>query len=165
MCALVSKLFYAYALVFWHLSWDHVSCLLLTLVRNALTSNTFSTPKIFPLDQSQGQQGSDTIYGGADEDDLIGGHNVPYGADGSDTICGDDNSTDTSGVGRRAATAAGPGLDSHDVILGDNGRIDRRTNEPVGPWPAAKAGTWVKHNVSMNGMHVLLGEKKRGAGG
>ena len=51
-----------------------------------------------------GQQGSDTIYGGGADDDIHGGHNVADGTDAGDAIDG--------GAG-------------NDVILGDNGSIER----------------------------------------
>jgi Ca2+-binding RTX toxin-like protein/Ca2+-binding EF-hand superfamily protein len=58
-----------------------------------------------------GQQGSDTIYGGGGDDDIYGGHDVANGTDTGDFIDGE----------------AG-----NDVILGDNGLIERTAaaNDP-----------------------------------
>ena len=51
-----------------------------------------------------GQQGADIIYGGGGDDDIYGGHNVANGTDSGDFI---------------------DGLAGNDVILGDNGLIER----------------------------------------
>ena len=52
-----------------------------------------------------GQQGNDRLFGDSGEDDITGGHNVLFGADGDDYMSG--------------GTEA-------DVMLGDNGLIERR---------------------------------------
>ncbi len=71
-----------------------------------------------------GQQGNDTIYGGTGQDDITGGHNVVGGADGNDTIYGGDKpGNPTSDLSKEAFVTAGDGAD---VILGDNGILTRQ---------------------------------------
>lgn len=71
-----------------------------------------------------------------------GGHNVPLGVDTGDRIWGDGDTGE-------AAT------DASDVILGDNGRIDRRflntSSPPVfyQPWPVYKVDAlYINHNFN-----------------
>ncbi|MFT7691453.1 MAG: Ca2+-binding RTX toxin-like protein, partial [Candidatus Latescibacterota bacterium] len=70
-----------------------------------------------------GQQGDDTIFGGAGQDDLTGGHNVLFGSDGDDRIYGgDEPDAAASDLLDEAFATVGDGAD---VIVGDNGRIER----------------------------------------
>jgi len=61
-----------------------------------------------------GQQMGDWLYGDSEDDDITGGHNVPAGADGDDSMYGESDAAD--------GTAGGSGAD---VMLGDNGVITR----------------------------------------
>ena len=72
------------------------------------------------------QQGNDRIYGGNDDDDLIGGHNVRGGHDGDDRIDG--------GADVLAGDSELAGETDNDVILGDNGQhpASRRDSESAG---------------------------------
>ena len=79
-----------------------------------------------------GQQGSDTIYGGSGDDDIYGGHNVANGADAGDFI------------------DAGAG---DDVVLGDNGRIER-TSDDVGPRFRALSGTIIYNDNGQAQIHT-----------
>jgi len=72
-----------------------------------------------------GQQGQDTLHGGLDEDDITGGHNVLTGHDDNDLIHGD--------------TAGDIASGDADVILGDNGVIERELTSLSSP------DTWTEY--------------------
>jgi Ca2+-binding RTX toxin-like protein len=78
-----------------------------------------------------GQQGDDLIYGGNDDDDLIGGHNVAGGQDGSDRIDGSVAGVYATAMGWTDAWV-NDGKSDNDVILGDNG-IVQRTGDTLSP--------------------------------
>ncbi|HEX7222295.1 MAG TPA: calcium-binding protein, partial [Candidatus Limnocylindrales bacterium] len=97
-------------------------------------------------DHLEGNAGDDVVLGGEGQDDLVGGTGRTFSNDEATAAAGRIDESDTADANDVIAGGDGAGgvaADDDDVVIGDNGTVDRQLGQPI-PTPDKLPfnGTW-----------------------